>query len=59
VVHRVGAVTDHNTVNTVCDFLADLDGQLLVLLWSMFSLKTANSFSVVRLQMSASSGTAP
>jgi hypothetical protein len=59
VVHRVGAVPDHDAVDALLDLRADALRQRDVLLGPMFSLNTPKSFSVSRLQMSASSGTEP
>jgi hypothetical protein len=55
----IGTMSDDNAIYPVLYLLANGNGQFLVLLRPMFSLNTAKSFSVSRLQMSASSGTAP
>ena len=59
VAHGVGAVADDDAVDAGLDLVADGLGQGGVLLPAHVLGEDAEDLSVVRLQMSASSGTAP
>jgi hypothetical protein len=59
VVHGVGAVADDDALDALLDLPADGPAVAMYCSGPMFSLKTPKSFSVSRLQMSASSGTDP